>query len=77
MVNKLKSKIDNKVFNTMFQVKRKLMLTELSENNKGMGVVEVILIILVLVGLVVIFRTKITAIVNLLFSKITSKIKTF
>lgn len=74
MVNKLKSKIDNKVFNTMFQVKRKLMLTELSENNKGMGVVEVIL---VLVGLVVIFRTKITAIVNLLFSKITSKIKTF
>lgn len=42
-------------------------------SNKGMGTVEVILIIVVLVGLVIIFRDQITVIVNSLFGKITSK----
>lgn len=42
-------------------------------NNKGMGTVEVILIIVVLVGLVIIFRNQIEVIVNSLFDKITSK----
>ena len=37
--------------------------------------VEVILIIVVLVGLVVIFKEKITEIVNSIFSKITSQTK--
>ena len=41
----------------------------------GMGTVEVILIIVVLVGLVVIFKEKITEIVNCIFSKITSQTK--
>lgn len=39
----------------------------------GMGTVEVILIIVVLVGLVVIFKDQITKIVNDLFDKITSQ----
>ena len=39
-----------------------------------MGTVEVILIIVVLVGLVVLFKNQITAIVQALFSKITSQI---
>ena len=39
------------------------------------GMVEVILIIVVLVGLVVIFKEKITEIVNSIFSKITSQTK--
>lgn len=39
----------------------------------GMGTVEVILIIVVLVGLVVIFKDQITKIVNNLFDKITSQ----
>lgn len=43
----------------------------------GMGTVEVILIIVVLVGLVVIFRNQITAIVNSLFKKITSRTDDF
>ena len=43
----------------------------------GMGTVEVILIIVVLVGLVVIFRTRITAIVNSLFTKITDQTDAF
>ena len=41
----------------------------------GMGTVEVILIIVVLVGLVVIFNEKITQIVNSMFSKITNQTK--
>ena len=41
----------------------------------GMGTVEVILIIVVLVGLVVIFKEKITEIVNSIFSKITNQTK--
>ena len=39
----------------------------------GMGTVEVILIIVVLVGLVVIFKDQITKIVSDLFDKITSQ----
>ena len=41
----------------------------------GMGTVEVILIIVVLVGLVVIFKEKITDIVNSIFTKITNQTK--
>ena len=41
----------------------------------GMGTVEVILIIVVLVGLVLIFKEQITKIVNSIFSKITSQTK--
>ena len=37
----------------------------------GMGTVEVILIIVVLVGLVIIFKEKITEVVNSIFTKIT------
>ncbi len=39
----------------------------------GMGTVEVILIIVVLVGLVVIFKDQVTKIVNDLFSKISKQ----
>lgn len=39
----------------------------------GMGTVEVILIIVVLVGLVIIFKSQITSIVNNLFEKITKQ----
>lgn len=46
----------------------------LSEED-GMGTVEVILIIVVLVGLVVIFKEKITDIVNSIFTKITNQTK--
>ena len=38
----------------------------------GMGVVEVILIIVVLISLVLIFKTQLTAIVKTIFSKISN-----
>ena len=41
----------------------------------GMGIVEVILIIVVLVGLVIIFKEKITEVVNSIFTKITNQTK--
>lgn len=43
----------------------------------GMGTVEVILIIVVLVGLVLIFKDRITQIVNSIFSKITAQTNKF
>lgn len=42
----------------------------------GMGVVEVILIIVVLIGLVIIFKDQITTVVNNIFDAITSKTNT-
>lgn len=39
----------------------------------GMGTVEIILIIVVLIGLVIIFKSQITAVVQSIFSKITSQ----
>lgn len=41
----------------------------------GLGTVEVILIIVVLVGLVIIFKEKITEVVNSIFTKITNQTK--
>ena len=41
----------------------------------GMGTVVVILIIVVLVGLVIIFKEKITEVVNSIFTKITNQTK--
>ena len=41
----------------------------------GMGTVEVILIIVVLVGLVIIFKEKIKEVVNSIFTKITNQTK--
>lgn len=52
-------------------------LKDLFIEEDGMGTVEVILIIVVLVGLVVLFRTQITSIVNGLFRKITEQTDTF
>ena len=43
------------------------------EDESGMGVVEVILIIVVLIGLVMIFKNQITGVVNEIFEKIVSQ----
>ena len=51
----------------------KWFLKNFWEDQRGMGVVEVILIIVVLIGLVIIFKTKITEVVNSIFEKIVSQ----
>lgn len=47
--------------------------SRLYQNNSGMGVIEVILIIVVLIGLVIIFKGQITSLVNNILSKITTQ----
>lgn len=42
-------------------------------NEEGIGTVEIVLLILVAVGLVLIFKDKITELVNSIFSKISSQ----
>ncbi len=48
-------------------------LKQAFSDNRGMGVIEVILIIVVLIGLVIIFKSQITSLVNSILSKITSQ----
>lgn len=42
-------------------------------DTQGIGVVEVILILVVLIGLVIIFKSQLTSLVNTIFEKITSE----
>lgn len=42
-------------------------------SEEGIGVVEVILILVVLIGLVIIFKQQLTNLVNSIFKKITSQ----
>ncbi len=43
------------------------------KEEKGVGVVEVILILVVLIGLVLIFKSQLTGLVQTIFQKITSE----
>ena len=46
---------------------------KLMKEEDGIGVVEVILILVVLIGLVVIFKSQLTNLINTLFQRITSE----
>lgn len=43
------------------------------KDDRGIGVVEVILILVVLIGLVIIFKSQLTSLVETIFEKITSE----
>lgn len=43
------------------------------KDEKGVGVVEIILILVVLIGLVIIFKAQLTSLVESIFRKITSE----
>lgn len=43
------------------------------QEEDGIGVVEIILILVILIGLVIIFKSQIESLVNKIFSTITSK----
>lgn len=45
-------------------------ISEWKKNNNGMGTVEMILIIVVLIGLVLIFKTQIQELTQIIFEKI-------
>ena len=52
---------------------RMYYLIQLMKDKKGIGVVEVILILVVLIGLVLIFKSQLTSLVQTIFEKITSE----
>ena len=49
---------------------------EFLREEDGIGVVEMVLILVVLIGLVIIFKKQLTEIVNNIFETITGKVKT-
>lgn len=55
----------------------KLRIKKFLHDDAGIGVVEVILILLVLIGLVVIFKSQLNSIANTIFTKINSQIRSF
>ncbi len=49
------------------------IISEFIMEEEGIGVVEIILILVILIGLVIIFRDQMTSLVNQIFSSITNK----
>ena len=62
-------------FKRNLSVKLLRLAKTLKDGLSGLGVVEVILILLVVVGLVLIFKSQITTILNSLFKSIKTQIK--
>ncbi|MCI6059940.1 MAG: hypothetical protein MR729_02110 [Dorea sp.] len=48
-------------------------MMQVLREKRGIGVVEVILILVVLIGLVIIFKSQLTSLVETIFEKITSE----
>lgn len=52
------------------------LLCHMRQGASGIGVIEVILILVVLIGLIIIFKQQLTSIMNSLFKNIKADIKT-
>lgn len=63
-----------KIKNKCGELGKRLLQT--LKDDSGVGVVEVILILVVLIGLVIIFKTQLTNLVTTIFEKITSESST-
>ncbi|MEE1086877.1 MAG: Flp1 family type IVb pilin [Schaedlerella sp.] len=63
----IEQKIKSCVKSVYWQFRRGL------EDNSGMSVVELLLILVVIIALVLIFKTQLTDLVNTIFEKITSE----
>ena len=64
-------RLDN-ILIDMKQDEKKIDTVGLMSDNRGIGVVEIVLILVVLVALVIIFKDKIIEIINKAFESITS-----
>ena len=67
MAEKILEKIVDSIYILRFRVRQSLT------NTDGIGVVEVILILVVLIGLVIIFKSELNDLVNKIFEKITKE----
>lgn len=52
----------------------KRLFRNLMNDNRGIGVVEMVLILLVLVGLVIIFKSKAGTLIDNIFKSVTTKV---
>ena len=59
----------------LWAIKARLRMADFLQNNDGIGTVEMILILVVLIGLVLIFKEKLTSLVKDIFKTISSKSK--
>ena len=59
----------------LWAIKARLRMADFLQNNDGIGTVEMILILVVLIGLVLIFKEKLTSLVGDIFKTISSKSK--
>lgn len=55
----------------------KNIMKRLRKEEKGMGVIEIVLIILVLVGLALVFKNQISGVANGVYDSIKSQVKSF
>ena len=65
--------------NTFYRIKNKLLQlnNRLLSDNHGMGTIEIVLIIIVILGILVIFRDNIETLINTVFGKIHSQVNSF
>jgi Flp pilus assembly pilin Flp len=54
-------------------VEKKNEIMEFVDNEDGVGVIELVLVLVVLIGLVIIFKTQITQLLNNIFTEINSQ----
>lgn len=77
MKKEKETKIENGVEERQMEAREEVYnlkgIRQFLREEDGMGTVEVILIIVVLVGLVIVFKNQITQVVNNIFEKITSQ----
>ena len=59
----------------LWAIKARLRMADFLQNNDGIGTEEMILIMVVLIGLVLIFKEKLTSLVEDIFKTISSKSK--
>ncbi|MBP3218192.1 MAG: hypothetical protein IJV26_00510 [Lachnospiraceae bacterium] len=60
----------------LIRTKCRQKLAELVKDERGLGTVEIILIMVVLIGLVIIFKTQLTSLVGTVFNRITEQSNT-
>ena len=63
MIKKIGRKIKNKIYHGI----------QVLQNNSGMSVIELLLILVVIIALILIFKNQLTDLVNTIFEKITSE----
>lgn len=70
----MKNKAVNTVNRVFWRIRQGIskMLGSIEEDNRGVGIVEVILILVILIAVVLLFKNQITEIVNRAFTAITS-----